>query len=146
MKIVSILNEKTLLIIPFILFCASLLLPAVGGNDPAPGYMILMMGPQLMTQLHLYAWYANIFGPIGFIFAILKGYKQSIVFSLIAFITGLQSLNFAWLTNQTFHTNYPFLSLEGLGIGFYLWECSFFVTALYCFILLRQKFLPGLKV
>ena len=128
-------NQKWLLWLSAAFFIGAMFLPAViSSTETDPGYVLLMIG-WLGVLGFMFAWLANIFGPLALIFAAFKMYKTGLVLSGIAFIVALQSFTFTIIPTEG---PGPGTTVDYLGIGFYTWELSFLLIFIYCFLKIRN--------
>jgi hypothetical protein len=129
-------NQKWLLWLSPAFFAAAMFLPAVvSSTETDPGYVLLMTGWVGILGF-MFAWLANIFGPLAFIFAALKMYKTGLVLSAVAFVVALQSFAFDVIPSEGPGGG---TEVDYLGIGFYMWELSFLLIFFYCFLKIRKS-------
>ncbi len=84
-----------------------------------------------------FAWFANIFWLAALLFSVAKKYKTSLVLFATGFIIGLQSFfPMSWPANEGGVG--PDVVVQYLGLGFYVWELSFVLMAISCFLKLKK--------
>ncbi len=123
-------DMKWLLYFSACLFIGSLFLPGFVTPDQGawPGYMILAFG-YIGIFLFVFAWFANIFGFVAFIFALTKQYKVALFLAVVAVLVALDAYGFHSIPGDDGSEPVSYL-----GIGFYIWIVSFLILAVYSFI------------
>lgn len=107
-------------------YCAGWDAP-VASNDP--GLILLAFG-WLGVFVGITAWFANPFGLFAFLAATLRFYKVAFVLSLAAFGLGLDA--YAFHEKGLNEGGAPWLEVDRLASGYYVWQASFALLAAYC--------------
>ncbi len=97
-----------------------------------PGWLVLEVGWMGVLML-MFAWLANVAGLVSFLLLALCDYGLALMFTVIAFVLGLQSFFFKAVPYDN-RVDY----VDHLDVGFYVWMLSFFLAALCCFAQLVQ--------
>ena len=129
-------NDNTELYISLAVYCISLFfrgIHVVGDGLGYDGWGILILGPFALN--YSYAWLSN---PIYFFAALLfflKRYKWAFVLSLAAIIVGVDTFRM-----DTIISTHGIQDdrVESVGIGFYIWEFSFFLLAFSSFCKIKR--------
>jgi hypothetical protein len=106
----------------------------VGGDQPMTdadyGYLILILGwLGVFVGAPFLPWFANVVGVIAFVAH--RASKVSLALAATAFGLGLDSFTFKIKRAvETGEKSY----VDHLGLGFYVWEMSFLLLALYCLL------------
>ncbi|MGZ6480223.1 MAG: hypothetical protein ACXWQE_13020 [Bdellovibrionales bacterium] len=129
-------NERIILYWAVGLFAISCVLPALMCEETEAykslsGFWLLLFGWMGVGQA-MFAWFANPLGALGAVFLILGKYRNSVIVELLAVVLGLQTF---------FLSHVPGGEADGSGItyiahpgaGFYCWELSFILVALYSY-------------
>ena len=101
-------------------------------NTQVYGWSILMFGWNVFGTGLVFAWYANVLFFLAILFAkVLRKYEISQILSWAAFLLGMTSFFFHGNTDEV--ASYVYY-VDHLAIGFYVWETSFILLAIYSFI------------
>lgn len=104
------------------------------------GILIYFMG-WLGIFAGVIAWYANITGFLAVLYAVgFKNMKKGLILAVVSFVIGLQSFFFTAMPRDEGVSHW--FIVDYLGPGFYLWEASFIILALYCYVSLRKSAAP----
>jgi hypothetical protein len=127
-----------LLLIAAVLYITSLHMTYLVGshNVPTTGYTMAAVGYFDIAFNGIFSWLANPLAIAAIIFAIFEKGLRPLVLSSAAFVLGLQYVLYQGKTISFFDSNGPFGTL---GPGYYVWELSFLVLAIACFIAYRQS-------
>jgi hypothetical protein len=124
------------------LYLISLTLPGIiyQGGYIDYGYYILREGWQSLSP-NMLAWNANPLFFLALFCAFIRMYREGLWFSIVALLLGLQSFFFHTKPNlpQVWHVDH-------LGVGFYVWELSFLVLTIFCFMQHKNARLRRAKI
>ena len=114
-------------------YCAGWDIPTA---DTYSGFYLLIAGWLGVFLGGMVAWFATPFGFFGFVFAYRAKYSLALKCEIAAMIIGLQSY---FMREIPLNEGGTMLKIDHLGSGFYLWELSFLLTCIYCYLGLSKN-------
>jgi hypothetical protein len=103
-----------------------------GAIQSSFGFSILLQG-MFGVLGGIYAWYANVLFAIGYILVSRKKNMAALIFSLGAFLLGLQAFTAISTSIPSDEGGVMESTIISLSIGYYIWLFSFLLLAWYSF-------------